>query len=191
MSKHNRKKNMQPISGHNQDDYDLKSSLNKVNQKRSLKTKETISDFETVQTKSQPIDSTSLASNQGVTTSIFFQLSESFNKKYDKLRDDISGIGDKISTSNDDLRKELEGKISDKIGSKLFYGAVAVVCVIAAIIYALSYSSLIEKTENNETNIKTIMEQKTNINSRLNSVELKIEKIDEKQDYIEKELIKK
>jgi len=61
------------ISSHNHEEYDLKSSLNRVNQRKSLKNLETISAFETNQNKSQSIDSTSLTNNQGLTSSLIFR----------------------------------------------------------------------------------------------------------------------
>ena len=118
-------------------------------------------------------------------------MSESFNSKYDKLKDDISDVGDKISSSNNNLRKELEGKISDKVSNSIFYGAVAVIVTITVIIYSLSYSPLVEKAESNEISTKSILQQNVEIKSKLNSVELKVDKIDNRQDSIDKELIKK
>lgn len=84
-------KNKRPFLTEKREEYDLKSSLNRLNQKKDISGGTTISEYESKEFERQPINSISISSNQGETaTGLFLQINDSINARYDKLKDDIT-----------------------------------------------------------------------------------------------------
>lgn len=190
-----RNKPKQPSSIQKQEEYDLKSSLNRLNQRKDISGGTTISDFESSEFERQPINSTSILSNQGQSTGLFLQMNDSINARYDKLKDDITTVSDKISSSTDSLRLEIESKLNEKVNStlfyRLFYGAISVIVAIATVIYMFSYSELVQNSKTNKDNIDKELNELKNIKEDISNSKSKIEELTKKQYEIEKEIIKK
>lgn len=145
----------QPIA--QSDPYDLKASLKKLDQHQNnngqIETNSTIQDKPLKRT----INNSPVSNSE--TTGYSYE-------RYDRLDDKFTQYKDSNESAHNQLRTELEKKISSlrtetdgnldkKVSEKIFYGAVAVIVVIAGLIYSLSYSGLVSDTKkNNETIIK-------------------------------------
>jgi hypothetical protein len=119
--KKGRKKNKPATPVQRREEYDLKKSLNRLNQKKEIGGSSTISDFESEKYLGKTINPTSILSNQGNTTGMFIQISDSINTRYDKLKDDISNVSEKIGISTENLRLEIDHKLEKKLNSNLFF----------------------------------------------------------------------
>lgn len=190
-----RNKPKQPSSINKQEEYDLKSSLNRLNQNKDISGGTTISDYESTEFERQSINSTSISSNQGQATGLFLQMNDSINARYDKLKDDITNVSDKISSSTDTLRIEIESKLNEKVNStlfyRLFYGAISVIVAIATVIYIFSYSVLVTNSNTNKENIDQKINELNTIKEDIVNSKAKIEELTKKQFELEKEIIKK
>lgn len=150
------------------DDYDLKRSLSKLNQRRDLEESSTNSEYESNNSRKNINSSSSIASNNE-NTGFVLQINDSINSRYDKLKDDISCVSDKIGQSNSDLREEIDKKLDKKVSEKLFYGAISVVVVLGVLIYSLSYSDLIKDNKQFKTDISSIKSNANNVKKEQNS----------------------
>ena len=162
MAKKKNKKYKQKNSvQHKKEDYNLRESLKKLNQNISSNQETTISEFQRNEPISRRIDSETLSSNLPDNTGVLFQINESINSRYDKLKDDISNVSERINESTSNLRIEIEGKLNKKVNSnlfyRLFYGAISALIVIATLIYLFSYSEIIKDTKTNKTKIEKII----------------------------------
>lgn len=176
----NKKKNSVP-SKSSINEYDLKESLSKLNQRKDFPDTQTSSSYKIEQTHAPNLNSESFVKEGQTETGIFFKINENINSRYDRLRDDIAAVKEKIGDSNDTLRQELENKIEKKVGEKLFYGAVASLLLIGGIIYAISYSSLTTKADNNEKDINRH-------DSRIENIEKNVERIDNSLKEVDRRL---
>lgn len=190
MAKKTKKKKAQSSSTN---DYDLQKSLNKVNQHKNLTNiEETSTSFEIDNLQSKGINQANLNENlSSETTSIFFQLNESINSRYDTLNDSIKNVNNKISDSSDTLRQELETKINSKLDTQFFLYAIGALVVITGLIFTLSYSTLISDTKDNSTSVKSLEKDIKNQKDEITDIEKGLEKIDKKQNHLEIEIIKK
>ena len=96
------------------DEYDLKSSLNKLKQRGNSQNSETSTNFEIRKSQSDNLSQSTL--NESVnseTASFYIKLNENFNSRYDTLNSNIKDVSDKVSDSSQTLRTELEGKIDE------------------------------------------------------------------------------
>ncbi|PWH82037.1 hypothetical protein DIS18_12275 [Algibacter marinivivus] len=185
-----KKKNRNPIIPKN-DDYDLKKSLGKLNQRKTFPESETSTNFEINKSQSANINSQSINENLTSETNIYFKLTDNINSRYDSLNKDLKSVSEKITDSNDNLRQELESKVSEKLDKNIFFYAIAVLLAITSLIYALSYSGLLNDTKENSTEIKQLKSDVKNQNEAVEDNKKDIEKLEEKQDKLEIELIKK
>ncbi|MFA6651467.1 MAG: hypothetical protein WCS46_02160 [Bacteroidales bacterium] len=182
MSRNKGKKRIkQPAPIQHQEEYDLKASLGRLNQRIDIESGSTISDSAPTEFEQQSINSTSILSNQGQTTSLYLHLNDSFNSRYEKLKDEISNVSEKITDSRDNLRTEIENKLNNKVNidlfNKLFYGAISVIVVIASLIYLFSYSVLIKNVDSNKVKIDTIIFQLNDLRKNINEPNLKIDEL--------------
>ena len=93
----------------------------------------------------------------------------------------MKSVNEKITNTNDNLRQELESKVSEKLDKNIFFYAIAVLITITSLIYALSYSGILSDTKENSTDLK---EMKSGIENNKKSIEENkkdIEKLEEKQ----------
>ncbi|TBV26822.1 hypothetical protein DMZ43_07080 [Meridianimaribacter sp. CL38] len=188
MGRGNKKKKV--ISQKN-DEYDLKQSLSKLNQRKELPNSQTSTDFEISKSQTSGINQKILNENlNSETATIYFKLNESFNSRYDTLNDSIQTVRDKISDSSDTLRQELEGKIDSKLETKFFIWTVVALVAIATLIFTLSYSNLISETKENSNSVKSLQKDMENQKGEIKDLEKDIERIEEKQKDLEIEMIK-
>jgi hypothetical protein len=72
-------------------------------------------------------------------------------KQYQQITTDISHLKDavhtKIDQNLDDVKKDFEIKLKEKIDSLYFYGAVAVIIAFVSLIYTLSYQPMLNKVD--------------------------------------------
>ncbi len=186
----NRIKNKQSSQLPKADEYDLKSSLKRLHQRSENSGGETISYFDANEKSGQTINSESIVPQQESTTALFLLINDSINSRYDKLKDDITIVSDKIGNSIKNLRIEIDKKLEKKVNlvlfNKLFYGAISVIVTMAIIIYIFSYSGLLKNTNTNKEKIDSVtLEQKT-LNKNIKSVEKKLFDLQEKQNELEK-----
>ncbi|WP_271407389.1 hypothetical protein [Tenacibaculum soleae] len=188
MAKGNKKKK---VISQKRDEYDLKSSLNKLKQRESLPISETSTNFEIRKSHSDSLSQSALnEKSTSETASIYIQLSENFNSRYDTLNDNIKNVNDKISDSSQILRTELEGKIDAKLDTKFYLLTILALVTITTLIYTLSYSDLISETKENTNSVKSLQKDIENKNSEIESIERDIEKIKKEQNRLEIEIIK-
>jgi hypothetical protein len=188
MAKRNKKNKVIP---QRKDEYDLKSSLGKLNQRKDFPSSETSTDFKVNKSQTNNINQTSLKENLNTeTSSIYFQLNESFNSRYDTLNDNIKTVSDKISNSSDTLRQELEGKIEPKLDTKFFLWTIGALVIITTLIFTLSYSNLVSETKDNSNSVKSLEKDIENQKNEIKDNEKDIEKIEKKQNEIEIKIIK-
>ncbi|RPD91809.1 hypothetical protein EGM88_14070 [Aureibaculum marinum] len=185
-----KKKNRNPVIPKN-DDYDLKKSLGKLNQRKTFPESETSTNFEINKSQSANINSQTINENLTSETNIYFKLTDNINSRYDSLNKDLKSVSEKITDSNDNLRQELESKVSEKLDKNIFFYAIAVLLAITSLIYALSYSGLLNDTKENSTEIKQLKSDVENQNKAVEENKEEIEKLEEKQNELEIELIKK
>ena len=185
-----KKKNRNPVIPKN-DDYDLKKSLGKLNQRKTFPESETSTNFEINKSQSANINSQTINENLTSETNIYFKLTDNINSRYDSLNKDLKSVSEKITNSNDNLRQELENKVSEKLDKNIFFYAIAVLLAITSLIYALSYSGLLNDTKENSTEIKQLKSDAENQNKAVEDNKEEIEKLEEKQNKLEIELIKK
>lgn len=188
--KKNRNKNKQPFPVQRPEEYDLRNSLKRLYQKREKDGSRTISDFKSDENAGQTINSDAVAFKQENTTGLFLQINDSINSRYDKLKDDISNVSDKIGISTDKLRvemdKKLEGKVNSTLFYRLFYGAISVIVSMAIIIYIFSYSDLLKDSNQNKEKIDSIKLEQRNLNKDIKDVKKKLIDLREKQNVLEK-----
>ena len=188
MSKHNKKNKIIPQG---KDEYDLKSSLGKLNQFKDFPSSITPTDFKVNKSHSDNISQTSLKENLNTeTSSIYFQLNESFNSRYDTLNDSIKTVSDKISNSSDTLRQELEGKIDPKLDTKFFLWTIGALVLFTTLIFKLSYSNLVSETKDNSNLVKSLKKDIKIQKNEIKDNEKDIEQIEKKQTEIEINIIK-
>jgi hypothetical protein len=187
MGRGNKKKKNIP----QRDDYDLKSSLQKLNQKRSLPESETSKDF---QIRSENIGG---LSGSGIplyeptdSGSLILKINESINSRYDKLDQNIKQVDNKISNSNDSLRQEMEGKIDNKLDTKIFLYAVSALVVITLLIYTLSYSNLLSDNTDAKNKIRNIENGLERQSEDIKTIKSDIDKIEDDQNEIKLEQAK-
>jgi hypothetical protein len=185
-----KKKNRKPVIPKN-DDYDLKKSLGKLNQRKTFPESETSTNFEINKSQNANINSQTINENLTSETNIYFKLTDNINSRYDSLNKDLKSVSEKITDSNDNLRQELESKVSEKLDKNIFFYAIAVLLAITSLIYALSYSGLLNDTKENSTEIKQLKSDVKNQNKAVEDNKEGIEKLEEKQNKLEIELIKK
>ncbi len=185
-----KKKNRNPII-HKNDDYDLKKSLGKLNQRKTFPESETSTNFEINKSQSANINSQTINENLTSETNIYFKLNDNINSRYDSLNKDLKSVNEKITDTKDNLRQELESKVSDKLDKNIFFYAIAVLLAITSLIYALSYSGLLSDTKENSTVIKQIKSDVENNKNTLEENKKDIKKLEEEQDKMKIELIKK
>jgi len=153
------------------DTYNLKNSLNKLNQKQVNTNSTTSTEFK-IDSSEQGVVSSDLLANESLKeTKLLLSINDRFSDKVDKLKDDIYSANEKIGQSTDSLRLELEAKIEHKISDKLFYGAIAVMVLISSIIYSLSYSHLMVKVESGSKIISLNKQKVSELNESVNSLE--------------------
>lgn len=195
MGKNEKNKPKQGTTIHNKEEYDLKCSLNRLNQKRDIRGGTTISEYEPTDSERQSINSTSILSNQGQSTGLFLQMNDSINARYDKLKDDISLVSDKISSSTDSLRLEIETKLNDKVNStlfyRLFYGAISVIATLSTVIYVFSYSDLVENSNKDNDKIDKTINELQIVKENISNSKIKIDELTNKQFEFEKEILNK
>jgi len=164
------------------DDYDLKSSLKRLNQRKELEGGSTNSEFESNE-YSRNINSSSFESYSGETTGLFLQINDSINSRYDKLKDDISCVSDKIGDSISELRDEIDNKLDKKVNEKhfngLFYGAVSVLVVIATLIYLLSYTDLIKDSKENRSDLDKNKQELIDVKKEAELQKTRIDRVEE------------
>jgi tetrahydromethanopterin S-methyltransferase subunit G len=177
----NKKKKSSAPANTNSNEYDLKSSLSKLNQRKDFPETQTSSNYKIEPSHAPNLNSESFIKEGQTETGIYFKINENINSRYDRLRDEIAAVNEKIGDSNDTLRQELEDKIEKKVGEKLFYGAVACLILIGGIIYAVSYSSLTTKGDSNEKDINRH-------DSRIEIIEKKVEIIDNNLKEVDRRL---
>ena len=188
MGRGNKKKK---VISQKKDEYDLKQSLNKLNQQKELPNSQTSTDFKISKSQSSGINQKSLNENlNSETATIYFKLNESFNSRYDTLNDSIQTVRDKISDSSDTLRQELEGKIDSKLETKFFIWTVVALVGITTLIFTLSYSNLISETKENSNSVKSLQKDIENQKEEIKDLEKDIEKTEQKQKDLEIEMIK-
>ncbi|WP_028873212.1 hypothetical protein [Psychroserpens burtonensis] len=188
MAKGNKKKKVISLK---KDEYDLKSSLNKLKQRENLPSSETSTNFEIKKSESNSLSQSHLNENvNSETATIYFKLNENFNSRYDTLNDNIKTVSDKISDSSQTLRQELEGKIDSKLDTKFYLWTIFALVAITTLIYTLSYSNLVSETKQNTNSVKSFQKDIDNKNDEIESIEKDIEKIKDKQNRLEIEIIK-
>lgn len=188
MAKRNKKK--KAIS-EKKDEYDLKSSLNKLRQRGNSQNSETSTNFEIRKSQSDNLSQSTL--NESVnseTASFYIKLNENFNSRYDTLNNNIKDVRDKVSNSSQSLRTELEGKINLKFDTKIFLQTIAVLVAITTLIYILSYSDLVSETKENTNSVKSLQKDIDNKNEEIEKIEKDIDEIRKEQNRLEIELIK-
>lgn len=189
MSKRNKKKR-NPVIQKN-DEYDLRKSLGKLNQRKTLPESETSTNFEINKSQSSNINSQNINENLTSETNIYFKLNDNINSRYDSLTKDLKSVSEKITDSSDNLRQQIESKISEKLDKNIFFYAIAVLVVITGLIFTLSYAGLLSDTKENGNQIEKLKSDVNNQNDRINKTESDIEKIEDTQNEIKIELIKK
>jgi len=194
MAKKKKKRNRKPIvqsSRNKQNEYDLKSSLKKLNQRKNLPNSETSTEFEINKPQPSEINQSSLNENlQNETSAIYVKLSESFNTRYDTLNDSINNVNDKIVGSSSDLRLELETKIGEKLETKFFLLAVSVLMAVSTLIYTLSYTDLISDTKDNSESARSLEKDIEIRKDEIKELKNDHEKMEEKQKELEIKFIK-
>ena len=184
-----RKKKKNPIIPKN-DDYNLKKSLSKLNQRKTFPESETSTSFEIKQSQSANLNSQTINDNLTSETNIYFKLNDNINSRYDSLNKDLKSVSEKITDTSDSLRLQIENKISEKLDKNIFFYAIAVLVTITSLIYALSYLGLLNDTKENSTEIKQMKSDVKTQNEAIKKNIKEIEKIEEKQDKLEIDLIK-
>lgn len=188
MGRGNKKKK---VISQKKDEYDLKQSLSKLNQRKELPNSQTSTDFEISKSQSSGINQKRLNENlNSETATIYFKLNESFNSRYDTLNDNIQTVRDKISDSSDILRQELEGKIDSKLETKFFIWTVIALVAITTLIFKISYSNLISETKENTNSVKSLQKEIENQKEEIKDLEKDIERTEQKQKDLEIEIIK-
>lgn len=173
------------------EDYDLKKSLDKLNQRKTFPESETSTIFEINKSQSANINSQTINENLTSETNIYFKLNDNINSRYDSLTKDLKSVSDKISDTNDSLRQQIESKISEKLDKNIFFYAIAVLVIITGLIFTLSYAGLLSDTKENGNQIEKLKSDVNNQNDRINKTENDLEKIENKQNELKIELIKK
>lgn len=196
MSRRNKQKRIkesgQNISDNTRDDYDLKRSLNKVNQSNNLFTSQTSSSMSENRQIGTDLNSANLNENiQSETTSYYFKLHESFNSRYDSLNENIKIVDNRISDSSLNLRQELEGKLEDKLDTKFFLWAIAALVSIVVLIYTLSYASVIGDTKENSNSIRLISRDIQEIGDDIDDLNQNVRDVQTEQKNLSKEMMKK
>lgn len=196
MSRRNKQKRIkesgQNISDNTRDDYDLKRSLNKVNQSNNLFTSQTSSSISENRQIGTDLNSANLNENiQSETTSFYFKLHESFNSRYDSLNENIKNVDNRISDSSLNLRQELEGKLEDKLDTKFFLWAIAALVSIVVLIYTLSYASVIGDTKENSNSIRLISRDIQEIGDDIDDLNQNVRDVQTEQKNLSKEMMKK
>lgn len=194
MARNNKRKKPSQIkpSQNKQNEYDLKSSLKKLNQRKNFPNSETSTSFEINKSQSSEINQSNLNENlQTETSAIYFKLNESFNTRYDTLNDSIKNVNDKIVNSSSDLRQELETKISEKLDVNFFIWTIGALIVITTLIFTLSYSNLVSETKDNSNSVKSLQKDINTQKDDIKELENDNDKMEEKQKELEIELIKK
>jgi len=181
------KKSKQKTDVNHKLEYDLESSLKKIKQNGMHDNNFTFSDFSKPESNS-PLSSAETSINKNENTQTNYQNVDAISSKLDKVNGDINDVKDRINTSSEGLRKELEGKIDKKLDHKWFISACAVLSVICVLIYTLSYSGLVSKVESNSSDLKDQKNQILNNSSSVEKIEEKIETIKQKQDQTDKSL---
>lgn len=145
-----------------QDEFDVKSNINKLRKKSGYSNLETDSYSE--------ITSNTNWNNSEISNRDFQTLSDSFDR-YDKLRDsfnsEVRELRSEISTSSKDLRDEIKNcnqniiDLSEKKLSKSSFNTmmiifIAIISSVIGLVYALSYSKLISDSEEHSSKILKI-----------------------------------
>ena len=188
MAKRNKKK--KAIS-EKKEEYDLKSSLNKLRQRGNSQNSETSTNFEIRKSQSNNLSQSTL--NESVnseTASFYFKLNENVNSRYDIINNNIKNVSEKVSNSSQSLRTELEGKIDLKFDTKNFLQTIGVLVAITTLIYTLSYSDLVSETKENTNSVKSLQKDIDNKNEEIEKIEKYIDEIRKEQNRLEIELIK-
>ncbi|MBE7639594.1 hypothetical protein GUB10_04540 [Salegentibacter sp. BLCTC] len=184
-----KKKHKKQNSSPGRDEYDLKKSLGKLNQRKSYQSSATSSGFHSDQHR--PLNNVDLSQNEtGGTNSLILQLNDSFNLRYDSLTENIRNVNDKISDSSDTLRKELEPKIESKLDIQWFVWTVVGLVVITGVIYALSYNDIQNAAKENSSSIKMILSDSKNSKSDINEIKSELKDVEDKQEELKYELLK-
>lgn len=140
----------------NQDAYDLDSNFTRISKHSSSAGYETSAE-NTPQREHQQLNSRYFDESKSTSAGIP-------NDRYDRLDDKIQSLSDKNDTAHTDLRIELEGKIGvnyknletkiDKKLSKQWYSwTIGALVAIVGLIYILSYSGLIKKSDSHDREI--------------------------------------
>lgn len=188
MGRSNKKKK---VISQKKDEYDLKKSLGKLNQRKELPNSQTSTDFEINKSQSSGLNQKSLNENlSSETATIYYKLNENFNSRYDNLNNSIQNVRDKINDSSDTLRQELEGKIDTKLETKFFIWTIVGLVAITTLIFTLSYSNLISETKENTNNVESLKKDMENQKEEIGDLEDDLEQIEQKQKDLEIEIIK-
>lgn len=163
-----------------QSDFDLKKSLNKVNQHNSHHEPYTSADYSYESNNRGGINSEDLKNDSFTETKLFLSINDKFSDKFDNLKDDIHLTKEHIGNCNDQLRLELEAKIDKKLSTDIFYGAVSVIVIIVGIIYCLSYSNMITKVDNISGSIEKHSSSIKEFENDIESVKLDLKQYDKK-----------
>lgn len=187
MARSSKKKQSPP----QRDDYDLKSSLQKLNQKRSFSESETSIDFRA------NIENTGGLSGSGIPSyeptdsgNLILKINESINSRYDKLDQNIKQVDDKISNSSDSLRQEIESKIDNKLDTTVFKYAISALVIITVLIYTLSYSSLMTDNSENRNSMKNLENEVERQSEDIKEIKTDVEKLEDEQNEIYKSIKK-
>lgn len=187
MGRGNKKKKNIP----QRDDYDLKSSLQKLNQRRSLPESETSKDFQIKSENLGGLSGSGIPSYEPTDSgSLILRINENINSRYDKLDQNIKQVDDKISNSNDSLRQEMEGKIENKLDTKIFLYAISALVVITVLIYTLSYSNLISDNSDAKNKIRNIENDIDRQSEDIKTIKNDIDKIEDEQNDLKIEQAK-
>lgn len=174
-----RKKPTQRPNSRN-DEFDLKHSLNRVNQKQKLPDTSTLTeqDFEESERR-QTLNSDQLAKEGLEETKLILSINERFSDKLESIKDDITDAKMEIGKSSDCLRQELEVKIEKKLDKQWYVYTIIGLVALVTIIYTFSYSDIVSNTKTNSSEVKKYKDKFEEMDNQL-------EELDEKHHSIEK-----
>lgn len=168
----NNKTNNNNNNSQNKSKYDVKDNLKKLSQTR----KKANNNYET-QSISYNDDKQFGNLNSSNIDSDYLTLDKIDNLN-DKIESKIFDLSEKINITKDltfdkidskfeSLRNEFNSSLDKKVNNPLFYGAVATVCLIAGIIYTLSYQKIVSDVEEIKSSNINIEEKIDSLNDEI------------------------